>query len=457
MPTEPGHWPDRKSRNGFLVYSPTGPAGVATAPGGCLAPGANGPGVQAAVLPALGLAETRRAFFISHMVQEPFIALYSMLGILLTKQLDASPFQVAVLTMLKPVVSVLSFYWASFLQQKRTHLRANLLAATSLAVIPFLFAPLIDHAWFFVAAGAGYALFSRAAMPARMELLKINVPGEEREHLFSNASCLAYGVGVVASVSFGVLLDLRPDWWTQLVCIAAAVSLFSVMALASIPDGSRELRPESGSLDASVKEILLHPWRATISLLRSRPDFLHFQVGFFLAGLGLMVAMPAIPSFLTDLNVSYTELFFSLGVLRGLGFILTSNLWAKAIRRFSISLISGAVFCGFVLFLICLLLAAFTPMFVLVAYGVYGVAQAGSHLVWNLSGPIFSGKETSFQYSSVNVLTIGVRGMLGPPVGGLIAQLLSPEIAIATGCVIGASAMWFMVAPFARAHREVRP
>ena len=454
MPIDPGHWPDRKSRDGFLVYSASGPTGTATPP--CLAPGANGPGPQEAVLSTVELTETRRAFFISHMVQEPFIALYSMLGILLTKQLDASPFQVAVLTMLKPVVSVLSFYWGSLLQQKRTHLRANLLAATSFAVLPFLFAPLVDHAWFFVAAGAGYALFSRAAIPARMELLKINVPTEEREHLFSNASCLAYAVGVVASVSFGVLLDLRPEWWTQLICVAASVSLFSVVALASIPDGSSGLRPERKPLDVPVKEILFHPWQATIGLLKSRPDFFHFQVGFFLAGLGLMVAMPAIPSFLTDLNVSYTELFFSLGVLKGLGFILTSNLWAKAIRRFSISLVSGVVFCGFGIFLVCLLLAAISPIFVLVAYGVYGVAQAGSHLVWNLSGPIFSGKETSFQYSSVNVLAIGVRGMFGPLVGGLIAQFLSPEIAIVTGCVIGASAMWYMLAPFVRAAREER-
>ena len=441
----PEYGPNKKI-NVFPIDD-VGPMGNASDPKTCLAAGANGP---AAPFSEEGIRETRRAFFTSHMVQEPFVALYSMLGILITKQLDATPFQVAVLTMLKPTVSVLSFYWGFFLQHRQTHLRANLLAATSLAVLPFIFSPFVAHAWFFVAAGAIYALFSRAAIPARMELLKINVPAEEREHLFSNASCLAYAVGVFASISFGVLLDLHPDWWTGLVCIAAFVSLFSVMALASIPDGRRKRRPECSPIDASVKEILLHPWRATISLLSSRPDFFHFQVGFFLAGLGLMVAMPAIPAFLTDLDVSYTELFFSLGVLKGLGFLLTSNLWARAIRRFPISWVSGAVFCGFSLFLVCLLLAIITPMFVLVAYGVYGVAQAGSHLVWNLSGPIFSGKESSFQYSSVNVLAIGVRGMFGPLVGGIIAQFLSPEIAIGTGCAIGASAVWYMVSPYIR-------
>ena len=379
------------------------------------------------------------------MVQEPFVAIYSMLAIILTKQLDATPFQVAVLTMLKPMVSVLSFYWGSFLLKKRSHLKENLLAATSFAVIPFVFAPIVDHAWFFVIAGAGYALFSKAAIPARMELLKINTAEGEKEQIFSKASCIAYAIGVVASVSFGIVLDAHPEWWRQLVCIAAAISLFSVVALSTLSDDEAAKSPNNPFLDSNVKDALCHPWQATFNLLKTRPDFLHFQVGFFLAGLGLMVAMPAIPGFLSSLKISYIELFLSIGVLKGLGFILTSNLWASALRRFPLSLVSGAVFCGFGLFLASLLLCTIDPRFVLVAYGVYGIAQGGSHLVWNLSGPIFAGKETSFQYSSVNILAIGVRGLIGPPLGGLITQFLSPELAIATGMGIGAFAVWYMV------------
>ena len=379
------------------------------------------------------------------MVQEPFVAIYSMIAILLTKQLDASPFQVAVLTMLKPMVSVLSFYWGSALLKKRSHLKANLLAATSFSVVPFLFAPIVDHAWFFVIAGALYALFSKAAIPARMELLKINTTEGEKERIFSKASCIAYAIGVIASLTFGIILDVHAEWWRQLFCLAAAISLFSVISLSLLPDDEAIQTESSSSTESNVKDALFHPWHATFLLLKSRPDFLHFQIGFFLAGLGLMVAMPAIPSFLSSLDVSYTELFLSIGVLKGLGFILTSNLWASAIRCFPLHLVSGAVFCGFGFFLFSLLLAAFDPRFILVAYGVYGIAQAGSHLVWNLSGPIFSGKETSFQYSSVNILAIGVRGMIGPPLGGLIAQFLSPEAAIATGIGIGCFAVWYTV------------
>ena len=158
-----------------------------------------------------------------------------------------------------------------------------------------------------------------------------------------------------------------------------------------------------------------------------------------------MIAMPAIPAFLSNLEISYTELFLSMGVLKGFGFISTSALWAGAIRRFPLPLVSGAVFCFFALFLGCLLLAIFDPLFILAAYAIYGIAQAGSHLIWNLSGPIFSGKETSFQYSSVNILAIGLRGIIGPPLGGLLAQFVSPEVAIATGLAVGFGAVWYIV------------
>lgn len=379
------------------------------------------------------------------MVQEPFVVLYSMIAILLTKQLNASPFEVTILTMLKPTVSVLSFYWGSFLLKKRSLLKEHLLAATSFSVIPFLFAPIVDHSWFFVIAGATYALFSKAAIPARLELLKINTKEGEKEQIFSKASCIAYSTGVIASIIFGMVLDAHPEWWKQLVCIAASMSLFSVIALSVLPDDEAAKSSPTPPAESNVKDALLQPWQETFRLLKTRPDFLHFQVGFFLAGLGLMVAMPAIPSFLTSLDISYIELFLSIGVLKGLGFILTSNLWVTAIRRFPLHIVSGAVFCGFGVFFASLLLAIFDPRFVLIAYALYGVSQAGSHLVWNLSGPIFSGKETSFQYSSVNILAIGLRGLIGPPLGGLLAQFVSPEIAIVTGAGIGAFAVWYMI------------
>jgi MFS family permease len=378
----------------------------------------------------------KRAFFFSQMVQEPFIALYPLMAVLLSKELGATPFQIAVLTMLKPAVSVLSFYWGSFLSRYRSLLKTNLLLATTLAVLPFLFAPFSTYVWFFVAAGACYSLFSRAAIPALMELLKINTVKEEQERLFSKCLSWAYAIGFVVALLFGIFLDMHPSMWRHFLGLAAMFSLLAPVALSYIPDHASDLPlPKT----VTIAEGIAHPWKDTFELLRRRPDFLHFQIGFFLAGFGLMVAMPAIPSVLSGLDLSYTQLFLSMTVLKGIGFIITSSFWAKFLARCKIQAVSCVVFFGFCLFFLTLLLSCFNPLWVLLAYLIYGVVQAGSHLVWHLSGSIFAGPEMSAPYSSVNILAVGIRGIIAPPLGGFLAEMFSPQVVLVCGggcCII---------------------
>ena len=277
-----------------------------------------------------------------------------------------------------------------------------------------------------------------------MELLKINTSDHERERLFAKFLRWAYGIGVIASLCFGPLLDARPESWKLLLCIAALISLSSVLVLSSIPDHDEKDDSPDHSL-LGVKEHLLHPWKETIALLKSRPDFLQFQIGFFLAGFGLMLVMPAIPKYLSQLDISYTELFLSIGVLKGLGFVLSSQIWADKLKTLPFKTISSLVFTGLCLFIFTLLLAHFDARCVLAAYAIYGVAQAGSQLLWHLSGPIFAGKQASYQYSSVNVLAIGLRGIIAPPLGGLITELVNPTATVGAGLLVGLFAIWYMI------------
>ena len=374
------------------------------------------------------------AFYISKLLQEPFVALYPMMAVLLTKEMGATPFQVAVLTMLKPTVSILSFYWSSSLLWRHHLLKANLVLATGLAVLPFLFAAWIDHVWLFIAAGASYSLFWRAGIPALMELLRINT--KDHEEIFSRASSFSYAIGVLAAMTYGFLLDLHPTWWKALFAVSAVTSLTSVIFLLRFESP----KPKKISSDPSITTFLTHPWKAALQLLQAKPAFFRFQLGFFIAGFGLMLAMPAIPGFLGALDLSYTKLFLSLSVLQGLGFILSSPLWTSWLKRVPIHSLSISVFLSFSLFLVALLLCIFHPSWIFLAYLIYGIAQAESHLVWNLSGTLFAQEESSAQYSSVSVLTIGLRGLIAPPLGGLLAQYGSPEICLTVGslmCVAG--------------------
>ena len=388
---------------------------------------------------------TKRIFFISQMLEAPFLALYPMLAIFLVKEYQASPFQISLLTMLKPAITVISFYWSSlFLKKSSSSVKLNLLLAITLSGIAFLFSPWIHSCWYFIAAGAIYALFSKAKVPALMELLKINSSSEEREKLFAKVSSWGYVVAGVTSVCLGPLLDANTGLWPIFFCIASVFLLSSVLVFSSIPEDveeTKELVPSS----MKIQEHLLHPWKKTILLLKSRPDFLQFQIGFFIAGFGLMLVMPAIPSFFKELNISYTKLFFSIGILKGLGFILFSNQWATFLQKKSLSVFTSLVFGGFVLFMLFLLLAQYTTQTIFLAYFIYGIAQAGSHLIWHLSGPIFAGQQESYPFSVVNVLSIGVRGFIAPPLGAALSFFIGPTFTIIAGISMGLLATWYML------------
>src|SRR6185437_12364333 len=131
-----------------------------------------------------GCFRTRLALLWMNLSNEPLAAMYSLLPFILCKDLHASTFQLTLFATLRPVLSVFSFYWGSFLAYRKNRLLPNLIGAWVLARLPFLYFPLIDNFWYLLFACGVYQLFSRAATPALMEILKRQIPKEPREHIF---------------------------------------------------------------------------------------------------------------------------------------------------------------------------------------------------------------------------------------------------------------------------------
>ncbi len=383
----------------------------------------------------------RTSYLSIQALQEPFVVLYSMLVLLITKNMGASPFQIALLNMLKPTVSVISFYWGSYLHTHPALTRPTLILLTLFSTLPFIVSPYITDVWIFIALGAWYSLCSRAAIPASLEILKCNTEKNSREKLFSHASILAYVIGGVLSLIYGAILDVSPQFWSWLISIAAIIHISSIVIQKKLPapEINREVLLNT-VIQAGKESSLTKPWAQAKELMAKRPDFLRFQLGFSIAGFGLMFAQPAIPGFVTGLPLSYMELFIAFSFLKGFGFILTSPIWAKLIANRPIHVMSSWVFLGFALFLITLTFAIFNPWWIFASYCIYGIAQAGSHLVWNLSGSAFAETDTSTPYSSVNVLMVGIRGAIAPPLGGLVTELLGSPFAMFIGaclCLLG--------------------
>ena len=125
---------------------------------------------------------------------------------------------------------------------------------------------------------------------------------------------------------------------------------------------------------------------------------------------------------------------------KGVGFVLTSQLWANGLRHINIFRFSSAITFLGALFPLILLVSQLHVVWIYIAYLAYGIMQAGSELVWHLSGPIFSKEEESSQFSSVNVLTVGLRGCVIPQLGAFLC-LFAPSTSIlllgAASCLVG--------------------
>jgi len=375
--------------------------------------------------------KTKSAIISNILLNESFIAFFGLLPFILRKELHATIFQISLFTTLKPAVSVLSFYWSLKFSSKITHLSNNLLITGLLARLPFLLFPLFNNIWYMIFASAIYMLFSRAAIPTWTEVLKLNLSKQSREKIFSIGSALGYLESILIAVAIGSALDFYFISWKFFFLFSTFLGICSVIVQWQTPVATY----------SSESQQINSPFKDSLKLLRKRTDFAHFQIGSFINGLGLMILMPALTIFYADvLKLSYTELSIGRYIFMGMGFILFSYLWAKALSTYPCHLLTSMICLGFGFFPIVIMLAFFNHSWLYCAFMLYGITQAGSHLIWNMSGPIFAQEEDSSLFSAINVLTVGIRGLIGPLIGGILISIMPAFIVLFFGaflCFLG--------------------
>lgn len=378
------------------------------------------------------LLKTRSAFLWTYLLNTPFWALYMMLPYIMYRELHASALQITLVIALKPMVSLFSVYWSAHINKRRDRLISNVIWAGILSHVPFILIFWINNAWFCVAASAIYMLLYRGVMPAWSEILKLNIPGASRPKVFAYSSSLWYLGSGLFPFFFGWLLDGSYHAWQWLFPLTSLISLSAIFLQVQIPIASEKHSAEN----LTLAEQFVRPWREAIKLIRSRPDFTRYLIGFTLGGSGLIVLQPALPLFFIDhLNLSYVELGTAITLFKGIGYALTSPLWARWMERVNIYRFSSLVMFIAALFPLCLLCSSWDHICLYIAYLGYGCMQAGSEMSWNLSGPLFSRDEDSSIYSSVNVLMVGLRGSVIPLLGAFLCTIGSPLAAMIAGTI----------------------
>lgn len=376
---------------------------------------------------------TRSSFLWSRILKTPFWAILCLLPFILYRDLGATPFQVALMTALKPASALLSFYWSTKVSGGGEPLRRTIIFATVFGAVPFFLFPFVDSIWFFIFAYGAFMFFHRGVIPAWMELIKRDVPEDEREKTFAKANLFGYLGDAVFPFLFGPLCDSFQGIWRWIFFATALISLASIFW---------QLKLSSAKMDRVKK--FQSPWKEAISLVKERPDFGKFQVGFMFGGAGLMVMQAVLPQYMMGvLNVSYTELAIALTLCKGIGVALSSHFWAENLRRTNLFIFCSRVTLLAALFPLLLFFAKLEFGALFLAHVVYGVMQAASELAWNLSGPLFAPNEDSSLYSGVNVLTVGLRGLVAPFFAVLLfEQTGSPAVLLLGGVLCLMATAW---------------
>lgn len=385
--------------------------------------------------------KTRDAFIWSNILNAPLWAMYSLLVFIFYKDLHATPLEITLLISSKPVVAIISFYWNSFIDTRRDWLKLSIVLASILGMIPCLFFPFVDNHGFYILAFAIYMMASRAVIPAWMEILKIRIKSDERSKVFSMGSSINYLTSLFFPLLVSHWMDMSIGIWRWVFFFTAVLSVLSNFLLIVIPIPEDEPQEKMNILN--LKEQLIKPWKNFIQLMTSRPDFAHFQWIFMCGGLGLMIMHPALPVFTVEvLQLSYTELVIAISVCKGIGFALTTRTWASFFNKVNIYVLASFMCFLAALFPLLLMAAGFQFLWVYAAYLIYGVMQAGSELCWNLSGPKFARHENSSAFTGVNVVLVGLRGCVGPVLGGYLGVIANSYLPLMVGgafCFIGAA------------------
>jgi MFS family permease len=379
-----------------------------------------------------GCRNTRFALLWMNLAAEPMISLYTLIPFILRKDLGATLFQVSLFITLRPVLSVFSFYWSAYLKEGKGKLVSNLVSASLLAYLPFLFFPWVGNFWFLLFASATYQLFSKAAIPSLIEVLKRNIPKKPREHAFSLFYILSFVESGLLGLLFGGVLDAHVMDWKSLFCCASLVGLSCVLLFSRLKVA--ELKEKKEAVPTAS---LVHPWKESFRLIRERADFAHFQGAFMIGGSALMLMAPAFTSYYVNtLDLSHTSMTTARFIFMAIGVAGSSLLWKKGLSNVPLLKLTLWVLVGFGLFPLVLLMAQADLWFLYLAFFIYGVAQAGSHLIWNLSGTLFAAEQDSSPYTRVNILMLGLRGAVMPLIGGLLCDLFGPVPVLVLGTLL---------------------
>lgn len=390
----------------------------------------------------LAYRRTKAAVYWGAVLGEPLAIALFLLKPILSRDLHATDHQLALLTTLKHAITLFSVYGSMWALNKRERLKPQLIWTGIILRVPFFFFAWIYDAWWALLAVGVHMLVGKAAQPAWFETMRLNLPKEERTRIYAASSAISCLEGLILGFCAKRYLQVYPSSWRMLFPLSALIGMLAMWWIWRIPVPNADAPvDQSGQVSSSQNaqpnalEFLGRPWKTALNLLRERPDFRTFQLGYFVCGGGILLFQPLMPNFcVRELEITdYSVLVDLFTIYFSIGYAISMYSWNRSLR---LGLFRASILlCMFFALHIILLIAAHfchghhilrkdAPLFLLrAAQAVYGIAAGGSHVLWNMSGTLFcKDREDSSVYTTTNMVAIGLRAVTLPFLGAFLSR-----------------------------------
>ena len=377
--------------------------------------------------------ETRRALRIDISATLLFTVFASLtgpfIGLILRRELGATPLQLAVMSSAGGACLLLSLVWARAFHGRQP--LPYLVWPGFIARGVFLLVPFVSSAWSFVGLVIAREFFGAAAAPAQAAVVERVYPRAQRGRALGVIRMAGAVLGIGLALAAGQLFERVGYRW-----------IFVAAALLGMAASLRQLRldvPELESAGGAPPAGPIGAWRA----VRDDHAFQRLLIASFLFGASCWIQTPAHPILFVDvLNVSASHVGV-FGAVAAVATLVGSAYWGWLVdRRSSLEALRVMYLVGAVTPLI--YYVAWSP-WVLVASSIAdSLLAVGLELVWLLAVIDVAGPQRTAHYVAIGATLAGVRGVAGPLVGGLLIHTVGVHAVYLVAALLAFSGAWLV-------------
>ena len=361
-------------------------------------------------------------------------------GLILRRDLGASAFQLSVLASATAACLLLSLGLARLIDTRRPLpwvVWSNFLARGLFLLVPF-----IDGPWAFVALLIGVNLLGATMGLAQPALVQRVYPRDERGRALATVRVTGAVLAIGLSFAAGYLLGVFDYRW---VFVGAAVlGMAASLCQRCLPV------PPVGASDPDERPALRDAWIA----VRHDRSFRGVLLGSFVFGSGVWLMMPATPILLADVLRASTAHVGVLAAIAAAAALVGNVVWGRLVDRRSALHAQRAVYVVGALTPL-VYYAASTPWMLVAASITESLMATGLDLVWMLVIIDAAGPRRTAQYAAIGATLAGVRGVVGPLVGGVLVSTAGVHVVYLVAAVLMASGAVVMTLQLRRAPRAV--